>query len=83
MDDEDFDARELGHRIVDEVFSDAAGNPNQPAILMLKALGVALCNIALVKNFDVTIDEGLMVVGRHAAEVFAECKELDDGIPVN
>jgi hypothetical protein len=77
-DEEDLAASELGHQFIDELCSSSPLIPSQPPLVMLKALGVILANIALVKGFGIGVDEGLAIVGRHAHDLYEECRILEN-----
>jgi hypothetical protein len=74
-DDEFIASYDLGHRFIDELCSspENPGRSNKPPRVILRALGVAACNVSLA--FKISLDDALVIVAKEARALEKFCRE--------
>jgi hypothetical protein len=73
--DEDNEANDLAYRFIDDLCSDRPMSPNKHPLVMLRALGIIVTNIA--ETFEIGLDDALAIVGKEARELERFCREAE------
>jgi hypothetical protein len=71
--DESDEANDLAYRFIDDLCSDRPLSANRSPMVMLRALGIIVTNIA--QTFEIGLDHALAIVEKEACDLDRFCRE--------